>query len=146
MWATMPEALNTEDLLAKALTKGVAFVPGTAAYVDGRGINSMRLNFSGVTEERIIEGIRRIGEAAGEQAADDLDDRDLPVDVRREVDRAVPLVSKALHDRSGSGDGARHSILGRHAHEGRADHVATVIKFAQIALMGQRPQQVIRGG
>jgi hypothetical protein len=27
----------------------------------------MRLNFSGVTEEKIIEGIRRIGEAAGEQ-------------------------------------------------------------------------------
>ncbi|MEX0620904.1 MAG: PLP-dependent aminotransferase family protein [Solirubrobacterales bacterium] len=67
VWATLPETINTEDLLARALTKGVAFVPGTSAYVDGRGINSMRLNFSGVTEDRIIEGIRRIGEAAGEQ-------------------------------------------------------------------------------
>jgi 2-aminoadipate transaminase len=67
VWATMPPAINTEDLLAKALTKGVAFVPGTAAYVDGRGNSSMRLNFSGVTEEQIIEGIRRIGEAASEQ-------------------------------------------------------------------------------
>lgn len=67
VWATMPEAINTEDLLARALSKGVAFVPGTSAYLDGRGINSMRLNFSGVTEEQIIEGIRRIGEAAGEQ-------------------------------------------------------------------------------
>jgi 2-aminoadipate transaminase len=67
VWATLPDAINTEDLLARALTKGVAFVPGTSAYVDGRGIHSMRLNFSGVTEERIIEGIRRIGEAAGEQ-------------------------------------------------------------------------------
>src|SRR5690606_29470867 len=37
VWATMPEVLNTEDLLAKALLKGVAFVPGTGAYVDGRG-------------------------------------------------------------------------------------------------------------
>jgi len=69
VWATMPDAINTEDLLARALSKGVAFVPGTSAYVDGRGINSMRLNFSGVTEEQIIEGIRRIGEAAGEQMA-----------------------------------------------------------------------------
>jgi len=69
VWATMPEAINTEDLLARALSKGVAFVPGTSAYLDGRGINSMRLNFSGVTEEQIIEGIRRIGEAAGEQMA-----------------------------------------------------------------------------
>jgi len=67
VWATMPEVINTEDLLAKALTKSVAFVPGTSAYVDGRGSHSMRLNFSGVTEERIIEGIRRIGEAAQEQ-------------------------------------------------------------------------------
>jgi 2-aminoadipate transaminase len=67
VWATMPDVLNTEDLLAKALSKGVAFVPGTAAYVDGRGASSMRLNFSGVREDRIIEGIRRIGEAASEQ-------------------------------------------------------------------------------
>ncbi len=67
VWATMPEVINTEDLLAKALTKSVAFVPGTSAYVDGRGANSMRLNFSGVTEDRIIEGVRRIGEAAREQ-------------------------------------------------------------------------------
>jgi 2-aminoadipate transaminase len=67
VWATMPDAINTEDLLARALAKGVAFVPGTSAYVDGRGLHSMRLNFSGVTEDRIIEGIRRIGEAAVEQ-------------------------------------------------------------------------------
>jgi 2-aminoadipate transaminase len=67
VWAKMPEVIDTEDLLAKALGHGVAFVPGTSAYVDGRGINSMRLNFSGVTEEQIIEGIRRIGEVAGEQ-------------------------------------------------------------------------------
>ncbi len=69
VWATMPDAINTEDLLARALAKGVAFVPGTSAYIDGRGIHSMRLNFSGVPEDRIIEGIRRIGEAASEQMA-----------------------------------------------------------------------------
>ncbi len=67
VWATMPEVLNTEDLLAKALIKGVAFVPGTGAYVDGRGASSMRLNFSGVKEGEIIEGIRRIGAVAREQ-------------------------------------------------------------------------------
>jgi 2-aminoadipate transaminase len=67
VWATMPDVINTEDLLAKALTKSVAFVPGTSAYVDGRGGSSMRLNFSGVTEDSIVEGIRRIGEAAREQ-------------------------------------------------------------------------------
>ena len=46
----------------------VAFVPGQAAYVEeGRGHNSMRLNFSGVDETEIREGIRRIGKVIGEQ-------------------------------------------------------------------------------
>ena len=67
VWARLPEYINTEDLLAKALLKGVAFVPGTGAFVDGRGADSMRLNFSGVSEERIIEGIRRIGSVARDQ-------------------------------------------------------------------------------
>ena len=67
VWATLPDVINTEDLLAKALGKGVAFVPGTGAYVDGRGASSMRLNFSGVKEDEIIEGIRRIGTVAREQ-------------------------------------------------------------------------------
>lgn len=67
IWATMPDVLNTEDLLAKAISENVAFVPGTSAYVDGRGASSMRLNFSGVKEDRIIEGIRRIGAVAREQ-------------------------------------------------------------------------------
>jgi 2-aminoadipate transaminase len=67
IWATMPDVLDTGDLLAKALSEGVAFVPGTSAYVDGRGENSMRLNFSGVKEDEIIEGVRRIGTVAREQ-------------------------------------------------------------------------------
>ncbi|MCC6755161.1 MAG: PLP-dependent aminotransferase family protein [Solirubrobacterales bacterium] len=67
IWATMPEVLNSEDLLAKALSRNVAFVPGPNAYVDGRGQSSMRLNYSGVKEDEIIEGIRRIGQAAKEQ-------------------------------------------------------------------------------
>ena len=67
VWARLPAFINTEDLLAKALLKGVAFVPGSAAFVDGRGADSMRLNFSGITEEKIIEGIRRIGGVAREQ-------------------------------------------------------------------------------
>ncbi len=43
--------------------------PGRAAYVDGRGGSSMRLNFSGVSEAEIHEGIRRIGEIVREQVA-----------------------------------------------------------------------------
>jgi 2-aminoadipate transaminase len=67
IWATLPEYIDTGDLLAKALRDDVAFVPGQAAYVDERGRNSMRLNFSGVTEDEIREGIRRIGNVIAEQ-------------------------------------------------------------------------------
>jgi 2-aminoadipate transaminase len=67
IWASLPEYIDTGDLLAKALRHNVAFVPGQAAFVDGRGGSSMRLNFSGVTEDEIREGVRRIGEVIGEQ-------------------------------------------------------------------------------
>jgi 2-aminoadipate transaminase len=67
IWATLPEFIDTTDLLARALRDNVAFVPGEAAFLDGRGRNSMRLNFSGCDEESIREGIRRIGEVVTEQ-------------------------------------------------------------------------------
>jgi 2-aminoadipate transaminase len=67
IWATLPDYIDTTDLLARALQERVAFVPGRAAYVDGRGGSSMRLNFSGIDVEDIREGIRRIGEVIGEQ-------------------------------------------------------------------------------
>ena len=69
IWATLPEFIDTSDLLARALRENVAFVPGEGAFLDGRGRSSMRLNFSGADEERIREGIRRIGEVVKEQVA-----------------------------------------------------------------------------
>jgi 2-aminoadipate transaminase len=69
IWATLPDYIDTTDLLARALRENVAFVPGRAAYLDGRGGSSMRLNFSGVDEQQIREGIRRIGAVIAEQVA-----------------------------------------------------------------------------
>ena len=37
------------------------------AYTDGRGGSEMRLNYSGSDEERISEGVRRIGRVVSEQ-------------------------------------------------------------------------------
>jgi 2-aminoadipate transaminase len=67
IWATLPDFIDTTDLLARALQENVAFVPGEAAFLDGRGRASMRLNFSGSGEDAIREGIRRIGEVVTEQ-------------------------------------------------------------------------------
>jgi 2-aminoadipate transaminase len=64
IWATL-DGVDTTDLMGRS--KGVAFVPGRSAYmdVDGRrGANSMRLNFAGVPDENIREGIRRISAIA----------------------------------------------------------------------------------
>jgi 2-aminoadipate transaminase len=69
IWATLPDYIDTTDLLARALRENVAFVPGRAAYLDGRGGSSMRLNFSGVSDSDIREGIRRIGAVIAEQVA-----------------------------------------------------------------------------
>jgi 2-aminoadipate transaminase len=68
VWATLPGYIDTTNLLAQCA--GVAFVPGRAAYVDideGRGSSSMRLNFAGLPEEEIREGIKRIGAAVDRQ-------------------------------------------------------------------------------
>jgi 2-aminoadipate transaminase len=69
IWVTLPDFIDTTDLLARALRDNVAFVPGNAAYLDGRGRNSMRLNFSASDSDDIREGVRRIGEVVKEQVA-----------------------------------------------------------------------------
>lgn len=69
LWATLPDFIDTTDLLARALDERVAFVPGRGAYLDGRGGSSMRLNFSYVADEDIREGVRRIGAIVQEQVA-----------------------------------------------------------------------------
>ena len=61
IWVTLPEWFDTKALLAAAVERRVAYVPGTAFYPDGRGKNQMRLAFCYPTEDRIREGIARLG-------------------------------------------------------------------------------------
>lgn len=63
IWADLPAAINTRELLAEAIENHVAFVPGQAFHADGSGSNTMRLNFSNVTPDRIEEGVMRLGKA-----------------------------------------------------------------------------------
>jgi 2-aminoadipate transaminase len=57
---TVPEQLDTAQLLPKALKEGVAFVPGVEFYPDGSVHHTMRLNFTRHKEEEIREGILRL--------------------------------------------------------------------------------------
>ena len=61
VWVTLPPWVDTKAMLAAAVERRVAYVPGTAFYPDGRGGNQMRLAFCYPTEDRIREGIARLG-------------------------------------------------------------------------------------
>jgi 2-aminoadipate transaminase len=61
VWVTLPEWIDAQALLAAAVERRVAYVPGTAFYPDGRGRNQLRLAFCFPTEERIRDGISRLG-------------------------------------------------------------------------------------
>ncbi len=61
VWVTLPAWFDTQAMLAAAVERRVAYVPGTAFYPDDRGKNQMRLAFCYPTEDRIREGIARLG-------------------------------------------------------------------------------------
>jgi 2-aminoadipate transaminase len=62
LWMTVPGENDSPGLLAETLKKNVAFVPGDAFYFDGRGLDSLRLNFSVTPPETIREGINRLSD------------------------------------------------------------------------------------
>ena len=61
VWVSLPDGFDTTAMLAAAVERRVAYVPGTAFYPDGRGRERMRLAFCHPTEERIVEGVGRLG-------------------------------------------------------------------------------------
>jgi 2-aminoadipate transaminase len=61
LWVTLPEQLSALELFEHAVKENVAFVPGTPFFVDGGGVHCMRLNFSNSDEDKIEEGIKRLG-------------------------------------------------------------------------------------
>ena len=67
VWLTMPPGVDTSDLLAKAVSRRVAYVPGRGFYADGTGGNRMRLCYSFPAPDRIREGAARLGELFHEE-------------------------------------------------------------------------------
>jgi DNA-binding transcriptional MocR family regulator len=60
VWVTLPEGLDSKAMLPRAVTRLVAYVPGTAFYADGYGSRHLRLSYCYPTPERIKEGVRRL--------------------------------------------------------------------------------------
>lgn len=63
MLVTLPEGLNSRDLFDIAIKENVAFIVGDVFFCDGGGQNTMRLNFSYVTDEMMVEGVKRLATA-----------------------------------------------------------------------------------
>lgn len=66
LWVELPRGMNSAQLLDKAVEKKVAYVPGSPFYAQTKGENTMRLNFSNASPEKIVEGIRRLGQVIKE--------------------------------------------------------------------------------
>jgi len=68
LWATLPNELDSGDLLKSALKKRVAFVTGKAFYPDPKdGRCNMRLNFTHPADDMITEGLRRLGSVVNQE-------------------------------------------------------------------------------
>ena len=66
-WIELPEYVNGRELLEKAQKQKVAFVPGGCFYPNGGHENSIRLNFSNMPEEKIVEGMKRLANILREE-------------------------------------------------------------------------------
>ena len=60
LWLTLPDGLNSKEMLPLAVNELVAYTPGTAFYGDGRGANNIRVCFSHPTAENVKIGIKRL--------------------------------------------------------------------------------------
>ena len=67
LFLTMPEGFEAVRFYDKALDAGVAYVAGEFFHPDGSGKNTMRINFSFMTHERIAEGVKLLASLLAEE-------------------------------------------------------------------------------
>jgi len=60
VWVTLPEGISSMEVFERALKENVAVLPGTPFYTDGGGKDTLRLNFSNSSPEKIRAGIERL--------------------------------------------------------------------------------------
>lgn len=90
LWATLPEYIKTSEMLASAIDKKVAYVPGSGFFPYQGGESCMRLNYSYSSVETIEEGIKRLSKV-----------------IKREISlaKALGLASKSRASRSSRENG-----------------------------------------
>ena len=66
LWVQLPKGLKAIPLLAKAVDKGVAFVPGSAFYAGDANESTLRLSFVTATVDEINTGMKALAAAIRE--------------------------------------------------------------------------------
>ena len=66
VWGSLPEGMDATKVLAKAIERRVAFVPGMAFYAADPDPRTMRMSFVTVPEPKLREGVRILGEVIAE--------------------------------------------------------------------------------
>ena len=59
-WLTLPKGVNAVALAERAMERRVAFVPGRPFFPDAQGQSNLRLAFSRIRDDDILEGTRRL--------------------------------------------------------------------------------------
>lgn len=59
-WVILPEYINADEMALECIAEKVAYVPGGSFFPNGGNKNTFRMNYSGMPDERIIEGVKRI--------------------------------------------------------------------------------------
>lgn len=67
LFVTVPEHLDTDKILCKAIEKNVAFVAGSTFFCNESGHNTMRINFSYSNENDIETGVKRLSDVIREE-------------------------------------------------------------------------------
>ena len=63
LWLTLPKSMDAQVLLAKAVERHMAFVPGAPFYAGDAQTNTLRLSYVTVSPEQINQGIAALAEA-----------------------------------------------------------------------------------
>ena len=63
LWVKLPAGMDAQALLAKAVERNMAFVPGAPFYADNAAINTLRLSYVTVSAEQINIGIKALADA-----------------------------------------------------------------------------------
>lgn len=66
LWVRLPQHINAINLLAKAVERGVAFVPGEAFYASEPDPNTLRLSFVTATADQIKKGVATLADVIRE--------------------------------------------------------------------------------